>query len=239
MAEKCAHQLKPLGGKNYGSIPHLSNSKLGVGDYHANEGHERILVERTRDAFDLIIVQEKYDGSNVGVARIGDEIHALTRAGYTADSSPYTQHHRFSEWVKINTDLFMSILKDGERLVGEWMAQAHGLKYKITGEPIIFFDLFDVNGNRVTHERLMNAVGLYFNTPRIIHKGGSVTVNDLISVLNFKTSWMESVDEMPEGMVYRCERNGNVDFLAKWVRSDFKTGQYIINKQESELIWNV
>ena len=46
-------------------------------------------------------------------------------------------------------------------------------------------------------------------------------------------------DEKPEGMVYRVERKGEVDFLAKWVRSDFEAGKYIINKEEKDLVYNV
>jgi hypothetical protein len=38
--------MKPLERKNYGSIPHLSNSKLGEGDYYVEKGMERILTEK-------------------------------------------------------------------------------------------------------------------------------------------------------------------------------------------------
>lgn len=31
----------------------------------------------------------------------------------------------------------------------------------------------------------------------------------------------------PEGVVYRVERKGKVDFLAKYVRPDYPTGQYL------------
>lgn len=44
--------------------------------------------------------------------------------------------------------------------------------------------------------------------------------------------------EAPEGVVYRVERKGKVDFLAKWVRSDFVPGKYCINVDEKDLIWN-
>ncbi len=40
--------MKPLNRKNYGSIPHLSNSKLGEGDYYINPGQERILTLKGR-----------------------------------------------------------------------------------------------------------------------------------------------------------------------------------------------
>lgn len=33
-----ATKVKPLGGKSYGSIPHLPGSRLGPGDHHDNGG---------------------------------------------------------------------------------------------------------------------------------------------------------------------------------------------------------
>ncbi len=37
---------KPLGGKSYGSIPHLPGSRTGPGDYHVNEGQFYLISER-------------------------------------------------------------------------------------------------------------------------------------------------------------------------------------------------
>jgi len=56
-------------------------------------------------------------------------------------------------------------------------------------------------------------------------------------ILNLKTKGFES-EENPEGIVYRVERKGKVDFLAKWVRSDFPTGIYCIHVEEQNLVWN-
>src|ERR1700681_524391 len=116
---------KPLGRKNYGSIPHLPNSRIGPGDHHVHEGQAVICCEKTRDSRDVVIVTEKLDGSNVGIARIGDDIVALGRAGWTAQSSPYKQHQLFAAWVRWNESLFLEILHPGERFIGEWLAQAH------------------------------------------------------------------------------------------------------------------
>lgn len=46
--------------------------------------------------YDQVFVQEKLDGSNVGVARIGDSIYPLGRAGYLTISSSHEQHRHFS-----------------------------------------------------------------------------------------------------------------------------------------------
>lgn len=74
--------------------------------------------------------------------------------------------------------------------------------------------------------------------PRLLHKGDAVSVNELKPILNLKTDSIWS-KEPPEGMVYRVERKGKVDFLAKWVRQDFEAGKYCIGIDEKDLIWNV
>ena len=226
--------MKPLGKKNYGSIPHLSNSKLGPGDHFVNHGQERILTEKKRDRHDEIFAFEKYDGSNVGIAKKNGQIFALTRSGYTAESSPYKQHHLFRYYVHEYEYLFDAILEEDERLCGEWMLQTHGLKYSLKTYPIVFFDWFDSDNNRKTYDELAKT---QLQLPRLLHRGDAVSVNKLLPKLNVGTDEIKSLG-MPEGIVYRVERKGNVDFLAKWVRSDFESGKYIIDKNETDLIWN-
>ena len=231
--------MKPLNRKNYGSIPHLSNSKLGTGDHFIEKGQERILTEKVRDKHDEVLVFEKYDGSNVGIGKIDNKIVALTRSGYTAKTSPYKQHHLFSDWVYKNVMKWMDILENGERITGEWLAQAHGLKYNIEVEPIVLFDHFNIENQRSQFDYLDELAIMYgLQLPRMLHRGQAIATNELLPTLNTGTEKICSV-EMPEGMVYRVERKGKVDFLAKWVRSDFEPGKYIIDKKESELIWNV
>ena len=233
--------MKPLNRKNYGSIPHLSNSKLGVGDHFIEKGQERILTEKVRDKHDEIFVFEKYDGSNVGIGKLNNKIFALTRSGYEAKTSPYKQHHLFSDWVEKRKSMFNDILNDGERISGEWMAKAHGLIYYIEEgvDPIVFFDHFDANNQRSQIDGLIElSVAYGLQIPRLLHRGKSVEVSDLQTELN-RRSWGIYSYEKPEGMVYRVERKGKVDFLAKWVRSDFEAGKYIIGKEDDEQRWNI
>src|SRR5438552_2604172 len=97
---------KPMGRKAYGHICHLPGSRMGPGDHKLNEGQARILTEKTRDRHDVIIVQEKLDGSNVAVARVGRVLMPLIRAGYPAISSKYEQHRLFAAWVFARLDQF-------------------------------------------------------------------------------------------------------------------------------------
>jgi RNA ligase len=231
--------MKPLNYKNYGSIPHLSNSNLGDGDYLIQLGQELILTEKKRDAHDQILVFEKYDGTNVGIAKKNGKIFALNRAGYEAKTSPYKQHHLFDNWVRKREKLFDDLLSEGERIVGEWLVQAHSLIYNITGEPIVFFDFFDANSERALFEILQTKINTFqLHLPRLIHKGEPIKVEELLPILYQKTKNIESV-ELPEGLVYRVERKNKVDFLAKWVRADFPIGRYFIDVPEDKLTWNV
>ena len=230
--------MKILGFKNYGSIPHLSNSKLGIGDHYIERGQELILTNKARDKHDTILVFEKYDGSNVGICKVDGKIHAITRSGYEANTSPYKQHHLYADWVKSKEYLFIDLLSNNERIAGEWLLQAHGLKYEIVGDPIVFFDYFNPENERLIFKDLEAKVLEYgLPLPRKLHEGLPITVDELLPTLNKKTDSIKS-DELPEGMVYRVERNGKVDFLAKWVRVDFRNGQYCIEVDESNLTWN-
>ena len=68
---------KPLGIKNYGHIPHLPGSRIGPGDHHCDAGQARIATQTWRDRHDSVIVLEKLDGSNVGVALVQGTICPL------------------------------------------------------------------------------------------------------------------------------------------------------------------
>jgi len=230
--------MKPIGRKNYGSIPHLHNSKLGDGDYYIGFGQEKILTIKTRDKHDNVLAFEKYDGSNVGVAKYENKIFALTRSGYEANTSPYKQHHYFANWVKSNESIFVDMLENGERITGEWLLQAHGLIYDIKTTPIVFFDYFTPSNERFIFKDLEDKTSRYgLQLPRMLHSGNAISVDELLPILNQKTDNIQSV-ELPEGIVYRAERKDKVDFLAKWVRSDFPTGQFCIGIDEKDLIYN-
>lgn len=232
--------MKPLGINNYGSIPHLSNSKLGEHDKFIHIGQEKILTEKTRDKHDKIFVFEKYDGSNVGIAKINNKIIALTRSGYKASTSPYQQHHVFDAWVNNANETFHDLLKEGERIAGEWLYQSSSLVYEIKGEPIIFFDIFNKENERQTMEELFYRLYPYpLEIARLLHGVCTpISVERLLDRLYLGTPNYNVKNDLPEGMVFRVERKGKVDFLAKWVRSDFKPGLNIIGKEEYEYVYN-
>ena len=225
---------KPLGRKAYGSIPHLPGSRTGPTDSTIHEGQARICTEKERPG-DTIIVQEKLDGSCVAVAKVDGVIVPLMRAGHRADDSRFRQHHMFAAWVCENQERFDAALGEGQRLCGEWLAQAHGTRYEITGDPFVAFDMM-IETTRFPLDVLMLAAGLgEFTTPRLIHDGGAISIEDVISQL--EPSGHGALDPV-EGAVWRVERTGGVDFLAKWVRPEKVDGCYFPQNNGGAEVWN-
>ncbi len=230
------NSMKPLGRKSYGSVSHLPNSRLGEGDHHCSEGQGRIATQKERDRNDLIIVQEKLDGSNVGVAKVDGKIIPITRAGYVANTSPFKQHNLFYKWVMENYERFDSVLEEGERLCGEWLIQAHGTKYNLRHEPLIVFDLM-VGMQRKPFKEFISRVSGNFVIPRTIHIGKAISTEDVLEKLG-KFGFHGALDEI-EGAVWRVERNGEFDFMSKFVKQEKKDGKYLESETGKDPIWNV
>jgi len=235
---------KPLGSKCYGSIPHLPGSRMGPADHHRHAGQEVICTKKARDRHDKIIVQEKYDGSCVGVYRAGNEILPLTRAGYLANTSPYEQHHLFYTWALENRQRFLDIVLDGERLVGEWLAQAHGTRYEINClfEQFVAFDimrggerlLFDGFIGRIVCGHGEGDTPQGFQTPRVLGYGPH-NIEEAMQKCHEGGPWRIDIEE---GVVFRVERKGKVDFLAKYVRPDKKDGIFLPEVSGLDAVWN-
>lgn len=237
---------KPLGTKLYGSIPHLSMSKRGPADHHCSPGQERIATVQVRDARDFVIVQEKLDGSNVGVAKLNGQIVALVRAGYLAETSPYLQHRVFAAWARANADRFLSVLNEGERLVGEWLLQAHGNKYTLWHEPFVAFDLIRPSTGRALYTEFYAQLHNVFISAGLVCGISSVSLANAQQIAGFYG--YHGAQDPIEGFVWRVERHeyvlqraptrGSVDFLVKYVRPDYPTGQYLPLVTGGREIWN-
>ena len=245
---------KPLGYKNYGSIPHLPGSRRGPSDRGCNEQQAALAIEKRKSKRHTVIVQEKLDGSNVGVARIKDILIPLGRAGWPAITSPWEQHKLFHNWAMERHDDFMSVLKNGERLVGEWLAQAHGTRYDLDGrDPFVAFDLMREH-IRMPWSNFIWRVADHFSVPPLIHNGGAYSIEDAVIELNTeRDSWTKGYGgygalEPIEGAVWRVEYNKptgvkgesqqTVLFLTKYVRPDKVDGKYLPEVSGEDAVWN-
>lgn len=224
---------KPLNRKAYGSIGHLPNSRLGTGDHKITDGQARIIHTKERDKHDVIIIQEKLDGSNCAVCKVNGKIIPITRSGYVASASRHEQHQMFFRWALMNAERFNRLLMEGERVCGEWLALAHGTRYNLPHEPFVAFDLM-TGDKRISYNTFIDRVKAErFTTPKLISYGKPMEHKEILKRL---VSGHGAIDPV-EGYVCRVERKGEVDFLGKWVRQDKEDGKYFIEKY-SEDVWN-
>jgi hypothetical protein len=233
-------EFRPLGGKAYGSIPHLPGSRTGPADRHLSPALARLCTERARDAKDHVVVLEKLDGSCVAAARLGDSLVALGREGRLARHSPNEARRLWSEWVAANAERFLAVLQPGERLVGEWLALAHGTRYALTHEPFVCFDLMRGRERLPWHEVTARVRPGGFVTAGLLHEGGPLSIEAALARLQ-GGGFHGAIDPV-EGAVWRMERHesgaARVDFLAKYVRSDKVDGCFLPENTGRAAVWN-
>jgi len=224
--------VKVLGRKAYHRIPHLyRGSHLGAGDFRISEGQSKICTEKERKG-DKVICQEKCDGTSVAVTRKDGILIPINRAGYEAVSAKWKQHHLFANWVYKNLEYF-EFLEEDQRLCGEWLAQAHGTLYNLEHIPFVAFDLIGPGGVKV-YEDFDSIVPNWFPRPHLLHQGGSFSIQDAENAMG--ELGHHGATELAEGVVWRVERDGKIEFMAKYVRRDKVIGKYLDGEHE---VWNL
>ena len=231
---------KPLNAKAYGSIGHLPLSRLGPGDWSVTDGMARIATQMPRKG-DRVIVTEKLDGACMSVANIDGRLVALSRAGFAAADALYPHLRAFAPFVAKRMHQF-EWLQAGERIVGEWLALAHGTIYDVMHPkwaPFVAFDIFR-DGHRVLRDEFVARIFEAGQpTAHLVHDGtDAISIDAALEALG--SLGKHGATEAVEGAVWRVEREGRVDFLTKWVRPDKLDGRYLTgtaNSAVSEPVW--
>tara|TARA_Y100000310_G_scaffold311701_1_gene358241 strand:- start:878 stop:1630 length:753 start_codon:yes stop_codon:yes gene_type:complete len=228
--------VRPLGRKAYGSIGHLPGSNTGPTDSTVPEGQSKICQKKARPG-DEIIIMEKLDGTCVSVANIDGCIVPLVRAGYIADTSPHYVHHLFFDWVGKHAELFKD-LPDRWRIVGEWMPMTHGTLYAWQGSPWVCFDVFNERNERLVWSEAKQWIERCGQRPAsTIENDGQPMTATKAYLCRLPTGGFYNAIAKPEGVVYRVEREGKVDFMAKWVHRSFVPGRYLSSVTGGAPIW--
>jgi hypothetical protein len=234
------HEL--LGERPYHSIPHMPGSRVGPADRHINDGQYQRYMQ-IKDYRERIAVTEKLDGTCVGVVKTENGLVAIQRNGHPCSESPYEMHHRFAVYVKYRKVKFATILGEiGDRIMGEWVAQAHGIIYDQLPDLFFAFDakLGGVWVDTMTLRDQCSAVGLFavglFVVP-LIHYGMPLEPQ-YWEKLTRRSAFRSKGPA--EGLVFRRELDSKRIDIAKWVRSDHVPGRYLpdVDGSESDVpIW--
>ena len=204
--------------KNFGSISHLPGSKM-IDDVDRLLGEQEInwLIKRRRDpATDIVIVTEKVDGMNAGVLKQNGLLYPLMRYGYDVRTSDISWIRGFGRFVQDNQYRFYELLKEGERICGEWMLKTHTLQYNLQHEPFVAFDLIDASNARESYSKFIDRIHRFdFTSPGLVHIGESIPPDMAIQIMG--CGYHHVMDGCPEGVVYKYESSGKFVCSGKFV----------------------
>jgi hypothetical protein len=223
--------------KLYARIPHLPGSRPGPNDrVHSLATADRFTVSAPPGA--QVVVEEKLDGSCVAICRENGHIVARGRDGSEAAMSPNEGRRMFAAYVDRHRELFSELLLDGDVLVGEWLALAHGVRYRLRHEPFVVLDLFCASSGgampRAVVDSFASDAGLA--RPAILHIGSAIPVDAALAELG--QFGKHGAVDAAEGVVYRLEAPGSPIQMAKGVRAEKIDGSLLPEATGKPAEWN-
>jgi hypothetical protein len=178
---------------------------------------------------DSILVEEKIDGTNVGIHFTPGSEMVLQCRGHLITEGMHPQYDLFKQWATVKRAVLEEMLQSDFILFGEWMYARHSIHYRGLPHYFFEFDIFD-NVNQVflsLERRLALLKGTGIQTVPVVHKG-AIKKEQLVELIG--PSWFESqfenpithrTDDLMEGLYLRTEAEGVVTGRAKFVRSEF------------------
>lgn len=203
---------------DYPRIPHLDKSI-------SNMTHDDIVVE-SKIMFPITCwVQEKIDGSNLGVSWTSGPVvrnrNNILNKGYTKKETPAKLQFRPTwNWVHAHNREIMRIseeLMSPITIYGEWMNFKHSIFYDKLPDLFIAYDIWSVEDNKFIApdimDRILSKTSIKYIKP---HK---ITFNSINEIVSYSESKSDYRDGRREGIVIKTS-NG------RFVTSSFK----IVNK---------
>ena len=208
----------------YPRTPHLFGS-TGTDD-------DRHLSRRESEAFirdPSLIVEEKLDGTNVGIHFTTRGRMVLQCRGHEIRAGMHPQYDLFKQWTVTKRPVLEATLENRYILFGEWLYAKHSVQYR--NLPHYFFE-FDIYDKETAHfldlkTRLAILKGTGIHTVPVIHRG-ALTAEQLPRLIQasafdslFEKPTTGQPDHLMEGLYLRTEANGIVTGRAKFVRIEF------------------
>jgi hypothetical protein len=207
----------------YPRTPHLFGSRGTSDDKHLGE---RESVRFLSD--DSLIVEEKIDGTNVGIHFADGELLLQCR-GHQITEGMHPQYDLFKQWVMVKRGMLEE--RFGERFIlyGEWAFAKHSIFYRKLSHYFFEFDIYDKEAEvfltLAMRAELLSDSGI--ETVPVVHRGAvkRSMLEGLIGASAFGSEFEHPVsgrrDNLMEGLYLRTEDEQGVIGRAKFVRPEF------------------
>ncbi|WP_422931481.1 RNA ligase family protein [Singulisphaera sp. PoT] len=208
----------------YPRTPHLFGSRGTDDDKHMGEAESQRFISDVS-----LIVEEKIDGTNVGIHFTADGRLSLQCRGHLITEGMHPQYDLFKQWAVVKRPVLEDRLRDRYILFGEWAYARHSIQYRRLPHYFFEFDIYDKQGGVFLdlERRLSILEGSGIHTVPVIHRGSAAreSLGGLIGVSRFGSRFEDpttgQVDERMEGLYLRTEASGVVTGRAKVVRPEF------------------
>lgn len=208
----------------YPRTPHLFGSKGTDDDRHLGPKDSAAFV---KDA--SLIVEEKLDGTNVGIHFLGNGRLFLQCRGHEITEGMHPQYDLFKQWTAVKQPALEEMLQDRFILFGEWLYAKHSVHYRALPHYFFEFDIYDKDAEVFLSldQRLTMLEGTGIHTVPVVHQGPA-TEKQLQALMGPSAYDAEFVhpgkggtDNRMEGLYLRTESDGMVTGRAKMVRPEF------------------
>jgi len=208
----------------YPRTPHLFGSKGTDDDKHLSEAESLSFI-----ANDSLIIEEKIDGTNVGIHFSDDGQMMLQCRGHLITEGMHPQYDLFKQWTTVKRATMEQRLENRFILFGEWVYARHSVFYQQLTHYFFEFDIYDKQNSLFLdlEQRLALLDRSTIQTVPIIHTGkiSRKDLQGLIGPSKFDSQFVNPesnrTDNLMEGLYLRIEADGVVTGRAKIVRPEF------------------
>lgn len=208
----------------YPRTPHLFGSKGTDDDKHLGEAESTRFI-----ADESLIVEEKIDGTNVGIHFSDGGEFVLQCRGHLITEGMHPQYDLFKQWGAVKRLVLEQRLENRYILFGEWVYARHSIHYRQLSHYFFEFDIYDKQRQLFLDlaQRLSLLEGSGIPTVPVIHTGRlkRAELAKLIGPSRFGSHFehptTKQTDNLMEGLYLRIEADGAVQGRAKFVRPEF------------------
>ncbi len=208
----------------YPRTPHLFGSRGTDDDKYLGPGESADIL-----ADPSLIVEEKLDGTNVGIHFTAAGRMVLQCRGHEITEGMHSQYDLFKQWTMGKRPVLETMLSDRFILFGEWLYARHSLHYRRLTHYFFEFDIYDKQRGEFldleTRLGLLEGTGIL--TVPVVHRGAvdEEKLRSLIGLSRFESVFAHPDtgrhDPLMEGLYLRTETAGRVTRRAKLVRPEF------------------
>jgi hypothetical protein len=208
----------------YPRTPHLFGSRGTDDDKHLSADKSARFV-----ADPSLIVEEKLDGTNVGIHFTLAGRMVLQCRGHEITAGMHPQYDLFKQWTMGKRPVLEIMLEDRYILFGEWLYARHSVHYRRLPHFFFEFDIYDKQDSAfldlAARSKILESSGI--QTVPVIHRGQATAgqLRDLIGPSAYDSTFENPTtgrtDNLMEGLYLRIEAQGQVIGRAKLVRPEF------------------